>query len=83
MADQNYQEVFDAPYLSGCCMLISSEVFSRAGGFDERYFLYLEDADLPVALPAMGVVCTCQLHLWFMAGAGQLPQPWANGCKPH
>jgi GT2 family glycosyltransferase len=65
MADQNYQEVFDAPYLSGCCMLIRSEAFRRAGGFDERYFLYLEDADLTrslardgrcVHLPVAGVV---------------------------
>ena len=46
MADQNYQEVFEAPYLSGCCMLIKSEAYRRSGGFDERYFLYLEDADL-------------------------------------
>ena len=65
MADQNYQEVFDAPYLSGCCMLIRSDAFRRAGGFDERYFLYLEDADLTrslardgrcVHLPVAGVV---------------------------
>jgi GT2 family glycosyltransferase len=65
MADQNYQEVFDAPYLSGCCMLIRSDAFCRAGGFDERYFLYLEDADLTrtlaregrcVHLPVAGVV---------------------------
>jgi GT2 family glycosyltransferase len=65
MADQNYQEVFDAPYLSGCCMLIRSDAFRLAGGFDERYFLYLEDADLTrslardgrcVHLPVAGVV---------------------------
>ena len=65
MADQNYQDVFEAPYLSGCCMLIRSEAFRRAGGFDERYFLYLEDADLTrslardgrcVHLPVAGVV---------------------------
>ena len=65
MADQNYQQVFDAPYLSGCCMLIKSHAFRRAGGFDERYFLYLEDADLTrtlasdgrcVHLPVAGVV---------------------------
>jgi GT2 family glycosyltransferase len=54
MADQNYQQVFEAPYLSGCCMLIRSEAFRRAGGFDERYFLYLEDADLTRSLAREG-----------------------------
>ena len=54
MADQNYQEVFEAHYLSGCCMLIRSEAFRRAGGFDERYFLYLEDADLTRSLARDG-----------------------------
>ncbi|QNJ10254.1 glycosyltransferase family 2 protein [Synechococcus sp. M16.1] len=54
MADQNYEEVFEAPYLSGCCMLIRSEAFRRAGGFDERYFLYLEDADLTRSLARDG-----------------------------
>ena len=65
MEDRNYKDVFDAPYLSGCCMLIRTEAFRRAGGFDERYFLYLEDADLTrslsrdgrcVHLPVAGVV---------------------------
>jgi GT2 family glycosyltransferase len=65
MADQHYQEVLEAPYLSGCCMLIRSDAFRRVGGFDERYFLYLEDADLTrtlaseggcVHLPVAGVV---------------------------
>jgi len=65
MADQDYSEVFEVPYLSGCCMLMRSDAFCRAGGFDERYFLYLEDADLTrslaregrcVHLPVAGVV---------------------------
>ena len=59
MADQNYEEVFEAPYLSGCCMLTRSEAFRRAGGFDERYFLYLEDADLTRSLAREG----CCVHL--------------------
>ena len=54
MAEQNYQEVFEVPYLSGCCMLIRSDAFLRAGGFDERYFLYLEDADLTRSLAREG-----------------------------
>ena len=80
MADQNYEEVFEAPYLSGCCMLIRSEAFCSAGGFDERYFLYLEDADLTrslardgrcVHLPVASVVHGWgrgnYLNLWLMA----------------
>ena len=65
MADQDYQQVFDVPYLSGCCMLIKRKSFESVGGFDERYFLYLEDADITrslaqhgrcVHLPVAGVV---------------------------
>ncbi len=55
MANQNYQEVFEAPYLSGCCMIIRSDAFRRVGGFDERYFLYLEDADLTRSLARHGL----------------------------
>ena len=67
MADQNYQEVFEAPYLSGCCMLMRSEAFCRVGGFDERYFLYLEDADLTRTLALEGryaLACGEVVHGW-------------------
>ena len=54
MADQDQSQVFDVPYLSGCCMLMRSEPFLRQGGFDPRYFLYLEDADLTRSLAREG-----------------------------
>lgn len=54
MADHDYDQVFAVPYLSGCCMLINSQAFGRAGGFDDQYFLYLEDADLSRCLALQG-----------------------------
>ena len=54
MADADYNQVIESSYLSGCCMVIRSEAFRRSGGFDERYFLYLEDADITRTLARVG-----------------------------
>jgi GT2 family glycosyltransferase len=43
----NYEQVyFDIPSLSGCFMLFRAAVLEKITGFDDRYFLYLEDTDL-------------------------------------
>lgn len=34
------------PTLSGCFLLIRTQLLKRVGGFDERYFMYMEDVDL-------------------------------------
>lgn len=44
--DYDYSYQLDIPYASGCFMLIRGDLFRRIGGFDERYFMYLEDTDL-------------------------------------
>ena len=54
MANQDYSQIFDVPYLSGCCMFIRSSDFIKVGGFDEKYFLYLEDADITRKLSKHG-----------------------------
>ena len=54
MANQNYTEIFEVPYLSGCCMFIRRDAFRQIGGFDDRYFLYLEDADITRSLALKG-----------------------------
>jgi len=41
-----YDQIMDVPALSGCFMLIRTSVLRKVGGFDERFFMYLEDVDL-------------------------------------
>jgi GT2 family glycosyltransferase len=43
----NYNQVqLGIPFLSGCFMLLRTAALEKIAGFDERYFLYMEDADL-------------------------------------
>jgi GT2 family glycosyltransferase len=40
--------------LTAACLLIKRDVFLKAGGFDERFFAYLEDVDLFLTLKEQG-----------------------------
>jgi len=45
--NESYEEVmYNVPFLSGCFMFFRTHNLSEVGFFDERFFLYLEDADI-------------------------------------
>ena len=41
-------------FATGCCMMFKREIFEKAGFFDERYFLYFEDADFSERIKKLG-----------------------------
>ena len=48
------QTPFSPDWVGGMFMLFRREAFERAGGFDERYYLYYEDVDLCRRLAGLG-----------------------------
>lgn len=46
LRDADYTQPFFAPSLSGCFMVCRVDALQTVGGFDERYFMYMEDIDL-------------------------------------
>ena len=45
-ANENITEPTEIEFCSGCFMLMRTELFNKIGGFDEKYFMYMEDSDL-------------------------------------
>ena len=46
LRDMDLSRPINAPYLSGCFMMLRTKAVVEAGLFDERYFMYPEDMDL-------------------------------------
>ena len=53
-SDRNLSIPFFAEYLTGCFQLYKTEDFVKLKGFDERYFLYMEDVDICRKIDKMG-----------------------------
>ncbi len=49
-----YDKIESTEFATGCCMLFKREVLEKVGLFDERYFLYYEDADLSQRIKKAG-----------------------------
>ena len=47
-------DVYESPFLSGCAMLMRIADYKKLDGFDERFFMYVEDVDLTFRLNKIG-----------------------------
>lgn len=54
MRDVGYDRSYDVPFISGAFMFCLTHALKAVGGFDERYFLYFEDADLSRKMQQFG-----------------------------
>ena len=46
LQDQDYSKTFQVPFGQGSFLVIRTDLFKKIGGFDDRFFMYMEDADL-------------------------------------
>lgn len=46
MQDMDFTKPFEVPFGQGSFLVVRSELFKKLCGFDDRYFMYCEDADL-------------------------------------
>jgi GT2 family glycosyltransferase len=57
--------------ISGAVMAIRADAFDRAGGFDERFFLYFEETDFLRRVPAVWYVPSAHCrHIYNQSAAG-------------
>ena len=46
LQDKDYSKEFQVPFGQGSFLVIRTELLKKINGFDDRYFMYMEDADL-------------------------------------
>ncbi len=59
IAKDEYQDVElldtqNIPFAHGCFLVFKREIFEKLGGFDERYFMYMEDVDIFIRAKKFG-----------------------------
>lgn len=71
-----YKEEMDIPSLSGCFMFLRVETLKKAGLFDHRFFMYLEDLDLTRRIAKFGrTVYWPGVHVYHEYGKGSYKSP--------
>ncbi len=71
-----YDSTEDRPFLSACALLVRAADWRRLGGFEERFFMYLEDWDFCIRAGRLGLRMTYEPaarvhHLGSVTGGDQ------------
>jgi len=70
-----YDEISDCFWISGAALMIRSELFWNAGGFDDEFFAHQEEIDLCWRIQNMGYRIVCQPESFvYHVGGGTLPK---------
>lgn len=75
-AEKDITEPCEINFCTGCFFCIRTDVFKKMLGFDQRYFMYLEDADLALKAKSEGKVMILPqfsvTHVWERESAKSL-----------
>ena len=82
MLDKGYDSNYEVPYMSGCFMLFRKSTLAKINGFDERFFMYMEDADITRRASNIGK-CTyfsevSIIHHWSRASHKSIKLTWIS-----
>ncbi len=70
---KNLSEVREVDWADGACLMIRRDVFEQIGGFDPRYFLYVEEVDLQIRVRIAGGRVTINPSAIAFQDPGQYP----------
>jgi GT2 family glycosyltransferase len=67
-ANETFSEPTEIDFCTGCFFVMRTEVFKKLGGFDDRFFMYFEDADITLRAKEHGKVLFIPsshvIHCW-------------------
>ena len=68
LSDQDYSKPFQVPFAQGSFLVCKTDLLKQLGGFDDEFFMYLEDADLCRRMNEISKVMYCPYttveHRW-------------------
>ena len=84
MADKDLSQPTEIEFCTGSFSAVRTSAFRAVGGFDEKYFMYVEDADLTQKMLTQGkaylVPQFTAIHAWHRAAHRSLkPALWQTG----